>query len=136
MMSESSFGSNCKTATAGIAAAMTQAANAGMMSSSFNQQGVRSMKHTPGPWETGAVMTRVEVLPDGWRVPMCIADCHAKLCPETEAERVANAKLIAAAPDLLEALQHVYAVAIQLWGHNPNDSCLHEAAAAIAKATT
>lgn len=64
------------------------------------------MPHTPGPWNTGGVMTRVEVQPKGWRVPMCVADCHpAGYPPESEAERVANARLIAAAPDLLEALE-------------------------------
>ena len=34
---------------------------------------------------------------------MLIADCHGKHSPESEAERVANARLIAAAPDLLAA---------------------------------
>jgi hypothetical protein len=61
-------------------------------------------KHTPGPWETGSLMTRVEVLPDGWNAPMCIADCGTKNAPKSETERVANAKLIAASPDLLAAL--------------------------------
>jgi hypothetical protein len=60
-------------------------------------------KHTKGPWNTGALMTRVEVLPNGWRMPMCIADCGAKHGPESESERVANARLIAAAPDLAAA---------------------------------
>lgn len=60
-------------------------------------------EHTAGPWNTGGVMTRVEVLPKGWNMPMCIADCHAKHAPGSESERVANARLIAAAPDLLEA---------------------------------
>ncbi len=59
------------------------------------------MTHTPGPWNTGGVVTRVEVMPQGWRVPQCIADCHTKYAPEDEAERCGNAYLIAAAPDLL-----------------------------------
>lgn len=63
--------------------------------------------HTPGPWETGGVITRVVVWPNGWNAPLCIADCHAKNAPKTEAERVANARLIAAAPDLLAALNQV-----------------------------
>ena len=67
-------------------------------------------KHTPGPWETGALMTRVEVLLNGWNAPMCIADCHAKNAPESEAERVANAKLIAAAPAMLAALEAIHAI--------------------------
>jgi hypothetical protein len=62
--------------------------------------------HTPGPWGTGAMMTRVEASPANWRVPMLIADCHAgKYAPENEEERVANARLIAAAPDLLAACE-------------------------------
>lgn len=68
-----------------------------------------SGKHTPGPWETGSLMTRVEVLPQGWNMPLCIADCHAGHAPESEAERVANARLLAAAPDMLEALKSVLA---------------------------
>jgi len=59
-----------------------------------------SGQHTPGQWSTGAVMTRVEVLPNGWNMPVCIADCHAKNAPKSESERVANAKLIAQAPQL------------------------------------
>jgi hypothetical protein len=49
-------------------------------------------------------MTSVEVWPPGWRVPLCIADCHTHRAPASEAERVANARLIAAAPDLLDEL--------------------------------
>jgi hypothetical protein len=122
MMSESSFGSNCKTATAGIAAAMTQAANAGMMSSSFNQQGVRSM--TQAPWYSK---------PSSGHQGLIISEATGANVAVSYDQ--ADGPLIAAAPDLLEALQHVYAVAIQLWGHSHNDSCLREAAAAIAKAT-
>lgn len=62
-------------------------------------------KHTPGPWETGALLTRVEVLPAGWRMPACVADCDTKHAPGTQEERVANARLIAAAPDLLKMLK-------------------------------
>jgi hypothetical protein len=52
--------------------------------------------HTPGPWETGSCMTRVEVLPKGWNMPMCIADCDAAHAPVSVAEKVTNARLIAA----------------------------------------
>jgi hypothetical protein len=61
------------------------------------------MPHTQGPWETGSRMTRVEVLPKGWRMPMCIADCDCLIGPTSEAEKVANARLIASAPELLMA---------------------------------
>ena len=63
-------------------------------------------------------MTRVEVLPVGWRMSACVADCDTKHAPGTQEERVANARLIAAAPDMLAALrkalewvEHVEAVA-------------------------
>ena len=59
--------------------------------------------HTPGPWEIGARMTRVEVLPKGWNMPMCVADCGTEHAPDSKHERVANARLIASAPDLLAA---------------------------------
>lgn len=71
--------------------------------------------HTPGPWEAcdGASITINEALnvtpnhvrrqfihADGVRVTQFIADCNTAL-PES----VANARLIAAAPELLEALK-------------------------------
>ena len=67
----------------------------------------KERKFTPGLWKTGSTMTNVEVCPEGWNVPLRVADCHAKLSPKTEGERVANARLIAAAPDMLEALEYV-----------------------------
>lgn len=96
-------------------------------------------KHTPGTWKTGGIMTRVEVRPEGWNVPMCIADCHAKYSPESGAERVANARLIAAAPDLLEACEAVAEVLGKLPIGDPLIGEAHtackKARAAIAKAT-
>ena len=66
----------------------------------MNTQG----KHTKGPWDTGAIMTTVEIWPDGWRMPMRLADCDDSHGPKSMDEKVANARLIAAAPDLAEAL--------------------------------
>lgn len=73
------------------------------MRASKRKDMMKTTKHTPGPWETGGVMTLVEFRPEGWNAPMCIADCHTKNAPQSETERVANARLIAAAPELLEA---------------------------------
>ena len=60
--------------------------------------------HTPGPWNTGGLMTRVEFCPKGWNAPLCIADCGTKSAPGSKYEQVANARLIATAPEMLGAL--------------------------------
>src|ERR1035437_6697353 len=60
---------------------------------------------TPGPWVTGARMTSVQVWPKAWNAALIIADCDAQHAPDSEGERVANARLIAASPMLLEALR-------------------------------
>lgn len=66
------------------------------------------VSHTPGPWETSAVMTRVVVHRLGWNVPLFIADCDSlSYAPESMGEKIANARLIAAAPELLEALRRL-----------------------------
>jgi hypothetical protein len=95
-------------------------------------------QHTPGPWRTGCCFTSVEVRPAGWNVPMVIADCHTKLAPESSEERLANARLIVSAPELLAALQALLIVA-----DHPNNplatgacaSIIADARQAIAKAT-
>lgn len=101
--------------------------------------GVPSQGHTPGPWSTGCCLTTVEVRPAGWKVPMVIADCHVSrgYPPKSSAERVANARLIAAAPELLPALQSLLIVADH--PDNPmragaNASIIEQAREAIAKA--
>ena len=43
----------------------------------------------------------------GWNRPMCIADCGTEHAPESEHERVANARLIAASPALLAACRGI-----------------------------
>ena len=56
----------------------------------------RESKHTPGPWRVESVGAEFEVLQsDGVRV---LATCHVQA-----GEQAANARLIAAAPDLLAA---------------------------------
>lgn len=42
--------------------------------------------------------------------------------------------LQAAAPEMLEALEHLLLVATHIWGHSESDSCIKEARAAINKA--
>lgn len=84
-------------------------------------------KHTPGPWHTAGdqgVQIRSQ------------RDQIAKVWTMRGNEWKANARLIAAAPDLLEALRAVDV----LFGHLARDSTqriwLDNARAAIAKATT
>ena len=68
-------------------------------------------KHTPGPWSIGALVSfdgddneisSVEISGFGWRQ---FAKCIVKYGNEESEEGQANAQLIAAAPDLLEALE-------------------------------
>ncbi|WCX74845.1 hypothetical protein KK211_17905 [Pseudomonas aeruginosa] len=92
-------------------------------------------KHTPGPWTVDFI--------DG--VDGVFAECDKRICQVDEVDIVgwnarfrdeseANAKLIAAAPDLLEALQQAV-TSMQDSGY-PNDSVVIRAARqAITKAT-
>jgi hypothetical protein len=97
-------------------------------------------KHTPGPWMTDADwMTDEPVVrtPDG--------DVIAACCALLEGEAPANARLIAAAPDLLEACRAMLQAADELmtefiskkratnWG--VVNSAMVGAGAAIRKAT-
>lgn len=67
-------------------------------------------QHTPGPWIvrhlTGFPL-QISTAPDVNGFGMPIADCSKRNLP---AEALANARLIAAAPDLLEALKAMIAV--------------------------
>ena len=90
--------------------------------------------HTPGPWKapTGDVTVILgtheydgeRVIVASVRVPVDV-DTHEALIPATEWQ--ANARLIAAAPEMLEALEDLTVAA-------PNDPCWQRARAAIAKA--
>jgi len=58
-------------------------------------------KHTPGPWKVHLVDGALIVDDAGWEVAEASGDY------DTDADRMeANARLIAAAPDLLAALKH------------------------------
>ena len=84
----------------------------------MESNGTKQAQHTPGPWQTGARMSRVEARPDGWRVPLCIADCDAENAPEIEAEKVANARLIASAPYMRFLLEDAARMLPTLTGEN------------------
>lgn len=57
------------------------------------------MSHTSGPWEACSNLVRTTRGPDG-----CGGFLIAE-CPANVGDRVENARLIAAAPDLLDALR-------------------------------
>ncbi len=80
--------------------------------------------HTPGPWEIGQDGLGISVDADG--VPVCMCDGPVE-------DNEANARLIAAAPDLLVAGQHILQVA---WNgtYAEQESALQSLRAAIAKA--
>ena len=91
-------------------------------------------QHTPGPWEASEAKdpaNRIIVGPNphfpGKR--MTLADVFGFTGAES-AE--ANARIIAAAPDLLEALRSILPLAVHT---SPEDVAVHAARAAIAKAT-
>jgi hypothetical protein len=57
-------------------------------------------KHTPGPWKVGSDL-RISATPDGVRV---IAEVLTKESGVADINEIANARLIAAAPELYAAL--------------------------------
>lgn len=103
-------------------------------------------QHTPGPWRLDDYNTiRADRPNDDDAVPIATWTCsplgldHAGSCtrPVIWDEAVANARLIAAAPDLLEALELLCAKFDIFEGepfHNCSDSPWAIARAAIAKA--
>ena len=80
--------------------------------------------HTPGPWRV--LHKRGVFLMDTETLAIGMADRHRK-------EHVANARLMAAAPDMLAALQEVLPLA-ENWGH-PDHPGIVAARTAIARAT-
>ena len=109
-------------------------------------------QHTPGPWRTGGCGD------DGWRMIIgaqtrfltayketYLTDIAATSCSDNPEEDLANARLIASAPDLLAALENqvncweaMLEHALRLEDSGMAYSCrnaIHHARAAIAKAT-
>jgi hypothetical protein len=77
-------------------------------------------------------MTRVEVWPEGWNAPLCLADCHAKNAPETETERVANAAFIVRACNSFDSLLAACERMVECADKEPDGCCV--ACAKIARA--
>jgi hypothetical protein len=93
---------------------------------------VMSTQHTPGPWTfnltTGVIRSISEEFPN-CRQPVI---CDLRRWPSGDTTYIdsANARLIAAAPELLEALQHL------MVAHGEQlDYAFQQAQEAIAKAT-
>jgi len=97
-------------------------------------------KHTPGPWAVfrrDGYSTYIHAINEGGEInTFQVASCHSatsrKYFP-TRGEAEANARLIAAAPDLLEALQALSAY-FGTDTDNGLDELLTQARAAITKA--
>jgi hypothetical protein len=98
-----------------------------------------STKHTPGPWELSDHFTVYKLNEDRRRANIFWATVYAGNQHGTvkteRSEVAANARLIAAAPDLLEALQAVREWAEGSAENYTGDHPVAKARAAIAKAT-
>ena len=88
-------------------------------------------KHTPGPWthEGQGDITGIEDNGFG-RGPVDVCSVYLRA---VEGRHEANARLIAAAPDLLEALERLVSAARDV-GHGYMDQAIDNAESAIAKA--
>ena len=58
-------------------------------------------KHTPGPWRTRYIKTLNPAIAAAESIVATVNSVN----PQNPEERIANARLIAAAPDMLEALE-------------------------------
>lgn len=88
---------------------------------------MQKFKGTPGPWESKTIHGDLKVIQKGSYEKL--APGMVSYCCVTELENKHDAKLIAAAPDLLEALQGIFIGVF----HIP-DEAYDKAQLAIAKA--
>lgn len=88
-------------------------------------------KHTPAPWKIIGNTAKGRFAISGTNNPICVTDST----PESDA----NARLMAAAPDLLEAAERACIKLKELADDYPDDNywneCIESLNAAIAKAT-
>lgn len=94
------------------------------------------MKHTPGPWVIDANPFEVWISkgPGHGLVCHCAPYCPPSPNSEQGQEFVANARLIAAAPELLEALKGILEIGKRDTTNPKYDGYYETARAAIAKA--
>ncbi|MEI6313228.1 MAG: hypothetical protein WCJ49_06820 [Deltaproteobacteria bacterium] len=96
------------------------------------------MKHTPGPWE----QQNHYVVSDRYERLQVIARCGGQekdplnwACHETDTENIANALLLASAPELLEACKLlIYSIEHEMEPHGRVADGIINARKAIAKA--
>jgi hypothetical protein len=105
-----------------------------------------SAKHTPGPWKLNTARMGDKLLdwhiaadPHGSSLPVCLSDKYSEF--RNAEQEIANAHLIAAAPELLEALKDAVSMLDDLKFRSDADQegavteQIREANSAIAKAT-
>lgn len=92
-------------------------------------------KHTPGPWEARTFMVKGG---ERMRDTICHVGTSTSLGPQRSHESVANALLIGAAPEMLDALIHAEnsAVIIDNGDEVVSAEAMAAIRAAIAKATS
>ena len=83
-------------------------------------------KHTPGPWYYDFDCVSTKPRREGLNIALCTAG-------NTQGQFKANAKLIAAAPDLLEACQYAFQN-LRPRGNIKKDFSGHNAIAALSRA--
>lgn len=92
-----------------------------------------SAKHTPGPWQINPVNAQVDAFNTGEGLAICKMLWPTKL--RSEAETEANARLIAAAPELYEAVSRARRHAMNIGLDAEGSTYIHILDAAIARAT-
>lgn len=95
-------------------------------------------KHTPGPWMVdtnfrGEQFVQAGNTEDGIQPFGSCSCCGEYIYGYNQEEREANARLIAAAPDLLEALKSLLCVDYRSWDNSAQEKW-EAASAAVAKA--
>lgn len=93
-------------------------------------------KHTPGPWV--AKYREVFAAETGLQIKDAVKYSEYRLgkfaYKEALEQEIANARLIAAAPDILAALEQIVRAVDRMPGNNPLEGLADNARAAIAKA--
>lgn len=94
-----------------------------------------STKHTPGPWIVDDVEGCIAIAADSdGEVLAYLAQPHQQTNPRSTEEAEANASLIVAAPELLEALSQAIE-ALRSADPNARMNALRDCPAVVAKAT-